>query len=79
MFFLSEKHYRACHCGAKTAPIAQDKNQFAESVQMDALVQQLDNLIAQSPDASSALRKDSQLSAIIGRFFTAVKEQMMDV
>ena len=45
---------------------------------MDTLVRSLDRMIAQSPDAN-ALRKDTQLSAIIGKFFAGVREQMEDV
>ena len=73
MFFVSNKQLKQCTCGTKTEIYQQDPNLFAESVNMDTLVKALDRIMVQAPDYGS-LRKDSQLNAIIGKFFTSFKE-----
>lgn len=47
---------------------------FAQTVFMEPLVKTLDRMIAESPDNATALRKDTLLRSIIGKFFASFNE-----
>ena len=51
---------------------------FAQTVFMEPLIKSLDRMIAESPDNASAIRKDTLLRTIIGKFFASFNEQKAD-
>ena len=73
MYFLDAKQSRVCSCGKSDKPQILDRNLFAETVYMEDLVSQLDDMIRKSPDAHS-YRPEVKHKAIIGGFFSALKQ-----
>lgn len=65
MYFLDAKQSRVCSCGKSEKPQILDRNLFAETVYMEDLVGQLDDMIRKSPDAHS-YRPEVKHKAIIG-------------